>query len=187
MSHYDAYFLSPQLGGGIGPLYRTPIYIQRGRGLGSAFRGLLRLIFPSIKSAGTALLKEAGSAGLNVLSQLNSRPIEEVLKSQAKKSFSNLSIKAENKLKKFRDDLQTGSGRGRKRIKRDLIENLPINNLLMASKGSSRRKPSRKVKKRKARKGKVSKKNRVKKGRVVRKKRSSKTARTKYLKQLFAK
>lgn len=184
MSHYDTYFKFPQLGGGIGPLYRAPIYVQRGRGLGSAFKGFLRLIFPSIKSAGSALLKEAASAGLNVLSQHNSAPMKEILKSQAKKSFSNLSLKAEDKLKRLRNEMQTGSGS--KRIKRDLNRNSGINNSLMALKASSKRRPRRKVK-RKARKSRVLKKNRVKKGRVSRKKKTSKASRSTYLKKLFNK
>lgn len=58
MSHYDRFFAGAQIGGSsgnVGPLFRTKIHYQRGRGLSDVFRGVFRFIKPFLVSGGKAL------------------------------------------------------------------------------------------------------------------------------------
>ena len=68
MSRYEQYFLS-QAGSGIGHVYAGAPH-QRGFGIGTWFRGVLRAVYPLLRSAGSSLLGEVGRAGSNVLSDV---------------------------------------------------------------------------------------------------------------------
>lgn len=108
MSRYDRYFLN-QIGGApeIGPVYRRHAFIQRGRGLGNIFTNLIKFLRPYIYSGTKAVGQEVLRSGSEILGNLGTQPIQELLKSQRDKSVKNLALKAEHKLNKL-----NSSGRG---------------------------------------------------------------------------
>lgn len=212
MSHYEAYFLGHQRGGNIGQLYRTPLYIQKGRGLGNLFRGVQRLygviapyLKPYLRKAGIALGGETQRLASQVLQNFGTEPIGKILRKEGKKSLMNLTEKAENKLKELRSGLQQGSGRRKPLIKHDLaltshipgLDSHQIRPMKRVSKKSKNIK-KRKVKsgKKRVKKRKTSKRKRAVKAKVfksrprkksgkVTKKRGASLEKKQFLKQLF--
>lgn len=120
MSHYDRYFSKRQIGRGvddIGRVYRAPqFHFQRGRGLSDVFGGIIKFITPYLISSSKALGKEALRSGSEILGNLGTKPIGELLKQQKDKSISNLAQKTGNKLKRMGEEM---SGEGIKRRKRN--------------------------------------------------------------------
>lgn len=105
--YYEQYYLN-QIGGEIGPLYRSSFKVQRGRGLGGFFSGLWKSIKPLFTSAKPlcykgikAIGKEALDAGVGTLAELGTKPLKEAMMSNIHKAGSNLKRKAEEKLKKL--------------------------------------------------------------------------------------
>lgn len=128
MSHYDSYFAGRQVGFGIediGPVYRSRIHYQRGRGLSDVFSGLIRFVTPYLISGTKAVGKEALRSGSELLANLGSQPIGQMLKQQRDISMQNLSQKAEDKIKQIRSSLMSGKGIKRRRSNvTDLIASL---------------------------------------------------------------
>jgi hypothetical protein len=56
---YTRYYMNQAGGGDIGSAYRASFRIQRGRGIGSFFRGLFRLVKPLLYSGARVFGKEA--------------------------------------------------------------------------------------------------------------------------------
>lgn len=128
MSHYDSYFSNTQVGGSladIGRVYRAPHnHLQRGRGFGTILSGIMRFISPYLLSGSKAIGKEALRSGSEILSNIGTMPIGELLKQQGKKSVKNLAEKSSNKLKTFSEGIS--GGRVRKRIATDVMKGAAI-------------------------------------------------------------
>ena len=82
-----------------------PVFVgssyQRGHGLGSLFRGLLRFVVPIAKSAGKTLGREALKAGVGVASDLlEGQNAEVVLQKRGKTAVKRIAKKANKKLQK---------------------------------------------------------------------------------------
>lgn len=107
-----------QSGGGItdiGAIYKTPLVIQRGRGIGDVFSGLGRYLRPMFISGLSALKDQALTTGKGILNDIwNQKPLTDILKDQTIDAMQGLADKAVNKVKR---KMQGGSGR-RKSIKR---------------------------------------------------------------------
>jgi hypothetical protein len=68
MDQYTRYYVNQSGGGsGIGPVYRAIFMVQRGKGLGSFFRGLFRFVKPLLYSGAKAVGKEALKTGSNII------------------------------------------------------------------------------------------------------------------------
>lgn len=135
-SRYTQYYLS-QVGrglGDVGPLYKTPIILQHGRGgIGNLFKGLFRYLRPSLFAGAKAVLKQTRDVGQNVLKDYGTKPISSLIKEHGHKAVQELAKKGVDKL--FR--MQGGSGQ--KRIKRQRG-----GNILQTLSTSKRRKKTKK-------------------------------------------
>lgn len=69
-NHYEAYYLA-QAGSGISRVY-TGTPHQRGSGIASFLKCIVRTVYPLIKDAGSAVLGEAARAGVKVLDDVTS-------------------------------------------------------------------------------------------------------------------
>ena len=87
------------------PVYRSYIGLQRGRGLGSLFSGLIKVLVPTLKTAGRTALKiskhpltrqigkHVGKVAVGTLSDVHSgTPIKESLKRRLKEEGSAFAI-----------------------------------------------------------------------------------------------
>ena len=75
-----------QLGGASFPVYRGLPY-QRGAGLGSIFRGILRFVLPFAKSAGKTVGREALRSGASIVQDLlEGEPLEASVKQRAEQA-----------------------------------------------------------------------------------------------------
>lgn len=102
---YDHYY-SHQAGSGIGIVYKG-VPFQRGHGIGSFLGGLFRSVLPLLSSGFKTVGKEALDAGVGLLSDMvNSRPIDNSIRSRFKEASTNLKRKADEKI----DSLMSGSG-----------------------------------------------------------------------------
>ena len=97
-------------GGGVGPIYSVPPFVQRGHGLGSLLGGLFRsvrpLFFSGLRTAGKALGREALRTGGKILTDIADNPdtgIKEIISKHVQSTVQNLGTK------------MTGRGRKRKR------------------------------------------------------------------------
>ena len=95
-------------GGGVGPIYSVPPFVQRGHGLGSLLGGLFPsirpLFFCGLRTAGKALGRDALRTGGKIVTDIAENPqtgIKEINSKQVQSTVQNLSTKM--------------SGRGRKR------------------------------------------------------------------------
>ena len=97
-------------GGGVGPIYSVPPFVQRGHGLGSLLGGLFRKIrpffFSGLRIDGKALGREALRTGGKILTDIADNPqtgIKEIISKHVQSTVQNLGAK------------MTGRGRKRKR------------------------------------------------------------------------
>lgn len=119
---YDEYFLT-QAGAGISNVYAGSRHMrghgisatfagttrmQRGTGIADFLKGLLRTLFPVVRSAGRAVVNEAARAGLNVLSDVTSgeTTLRDSVRNRAAETGNVLKEKLERKTKQ----LQAGEG-----------------------------------------------------------------------------
>jgi hypothetical protein len=108
---WQSFFLSQQHGGAI-PGFEGMRY-QRGSGLGSLFRGFLRMILPAAKTLGKSAVKAIGREALSSGSELagdvlRGEDIKVALKKRGRNAAGNLLTKAGQKLS------QAGSGKVQK-------------------------------------------------------------------------
>lgn len=117
--HYESFFEN-QIGYGlsdVGPYMRINRRTQRGGSVGSVLKSLWSMLSPYLVSSGKAIGAEALRGGSEVLSKLGTDSVANLVKHQQKKSFENLTSKAEDRLKRMRESRQSGSGIKRKRAK----------------------------------------------------------------------
>ena len=115
---WHSYYLgqAKQSGHGLSGFEGAPY--QRGYGLGSFFRGLLRMIVPVAKSVGKSAIKAVGkealAAGANITGDLvRGRTFKDSVKEHGRKAAGNLLTKAGTKVKG-----QAGGKLGRRVVKR---------------------------------------------------------------------
>lgn len=116
-SYYTQYYLR-QKGAGlsdIGPLYKTPVFYQRGSGIGSFFSGLFKHLKPLVSSGIDALKNQSLKTSSAILNDIGKKPFKEILKEQGKVAVKDLTEKGINKLKRMNE--QKGGSR-KKHIKR---------------------------------------------------------------------
>jgi len=93
----------------VGPVYRASFRVQRGNGIGSFFRGLLRFVKPLLYSGAKAVGKEALKTGSSIIPNMINRELEEPVCV----SFKNRFIEAKNLEQKIKN--MTGAGLSLKR------------------------------------------------------------------------
>lgn len=99
-------YYSVQVGSGlkdIGPLYHNARFVQHGRGFGSFFESLFTYLKPVFKSGLNALKDSALKTGTSLLSEVGSRPLNEIFIEHGKKFKEDLGSKLKRKF-------QDGSG-----------------------------------------------------------------------------
>lgn len=99
-------YYSVQVGSGlkdIGPLFYNTRFVQQGRGFGSFFETLFTYLKPVFKSGLNALKDSALTTGSSILSEVGSRPLNEILIDHGKKFGNDLGSKLKRKF-------QDGSG-----------------------------------------------------------------------------
>lgn len=116
MPRYEQYLLQQSQTGGslgdLGQIYRGNSWgaYQRGRGLGDYFTSFYRLVRPYLASGLKAVTTEMARGGAEVLGNLGTRPIGDLLRQQRDIGLQNLASKASNKLNQL-----SSLGRGVKR------------------------------------------------------------------------
>lgn len=113
----------------IGKLYKTNrVYqngfgeltpVQRGDGLASLIRNFYQLAYPLIKSGFSALGTEAKTAGKNILRDITTKPITDLIKQHGTEAFTNLKDKVNEEMKK-----KNMHGKGIKKQKKKKINKL---------------------------------------------------------------
>lgn len=150
MSHYETYFSRSQTGRGIsdiGTIYRSNYHLQRGKGLSDVFAGLYKFISPFILRGTKALGKEALRTGSEVLSNIGTHPIKNLLSEQRDKSLKNLTAKAGVGLKRMGAEIASGSGFRTKKAKIGVIHTLKSVPIRRARKSICKSKTKKKTKK----------------------------------------
>lgn len=107
--------------GDIGPIYRGPSVLQKGRGIGSFFSGLGRFLKPLFISGLDALRDQSLKTGQNILRDIGSKPLRNIIKEQTIDVAQGLADKAVTKLKR---KMQGGSGKAIKRRKQNAKKHL---------------------------------------------------------------
>ncbi|MCP4458742.1 MAG: hypothetical protein GY816_12075 [Cytophagales bacterium] len=103
----------PHQRGGNLPAFEGYAY-QKGHGLGSLFKGLLRMITPIAKQAGKAVGKQALHAGASIMEDYASGAnLKESAEKHVKRGARALAKKAAKKVR-MRKDVQGGGGLGRR-------------------------------------------------------------------------
>jgi hypothetical protein len=79
MDQYTRYCVNQSGGGEIGPVYMASFRVQRGKVIGSFFRGLFQSVKPLLFTAAKALGREALKAGSNIITDIiNNEPEQPV-------------------------------------------------------------------------------------------------------------
>lgn len=93
----------------IGPLYRQPLFHQKGSGVGGFFTTVLKYLSPLAASGLTALKEQAIRSGKEILSEIGSKPFKDILQDRGRQAVSDLTVKGLDKLKRAASR-QKGSG-----------------------------------------------------------------------------
>lgn len=103
-----------QIGSGlsdIGLIYRNPIRMQRGRGVGSVFAGLWRHLAPLAMSGLKALGRQSLQTGVDVLGDMQKgKDWQSALKERSNLAGQNLAQQGINKLQRLQRKKQVGKG-----------------------------------------------------------------------------
>ena len=89
-------YYTVQVGSGlkdIGPLYHNARFVQQGRGFGSFFETLFTYLKPVFKSGLNAIKDSALKTGTSIITEVGSRPLNEILIDHGKKFGEDLSSK----------------------------------------------------------------------------------------------
>lgn len=117
---YTRYY-NNQAGGNvhnIGEIYHAPRIIQYGRGIGSLFTSLLSHLKPLFKSGVNALKNKSFEIGKEILEEIGTKPMKDILINKGRKVVNNIKDSAIEKL----NSLQKGRG---KRIKLKRLKQKP--------------------------------------------------------------
>lgn len=118
MDTYYTRYYSRQYGGSlsdIGPIYKSPVFYQKGSGVGSFFTGLFKYLKPAISSGFDALRHQSMRTGKAIINDVGSKHIKDILKEHGKIAVQELAEKGINKLKRMCK--QSGGGGAKKRKK----------------------------------------------------------------------
>lgn len=118
-------YYSMQTGAGIkdiGPLYHNYRFVQQGSGFGNIFGTIYRFFRPMLNSGIKTLRNQAIKTGVSVLSELGSRPINEIITEHGKKAVDELHSKYKKKFQEGSGLIFSGvaSKKPMKKIKNDL-------------------------------------------------------------------
>lgn len=155
MSHapYTKYY-TQQAGSGltdIGVLYKSPRYIQKGRGIGDFFGSVYRGLQPLITS-GLSVLKDEGlKTTASIINNIGRKPLDDILKEEGRRVVHSLADRGINKMCSGRQ-----GGKGIKRKRRSTRTHLR----------SKRKRVYTGGRKRKTRKSRTSKRNTLRKRRL---------------------
>lgn len=156
-SYYDQYYVK-QAGSGladIGGFYRSPVFLQRGRGIGNFFSGVYKYIAPFLTPGLHALKEQAIKSTSAALSDIGKKPLKRILSEQGKIALNDLTERGYNKFKRMQ--------KGGRRIKRRKVSKK--SHSIVKRKRKRTRKTARKTGKKIHRKTK--KRRGVKRGRFV--------------------
>lgn len=109
------HYYQKQIGGGIndiGELYQAPLFLQRGRGIGSFFSGLIKNLKPLFKSSVNALKEQGVKSANAIVRDLGNKPLKQILKEHGKTAATDLMNRSINRLNRGK---QQGSGKAIKR------------------------------------------------------------------------
>lgn len=123
MDTYYTRYYSRQYGGSlsdIGPIYKSPVFYQKGSGVGSFFTGLFKYLKPAISSGFDALKHQSVRTGKAIINDVGSKPLKEILKEHGKIAVQELAEKGINKLKRMRKQSGGGGGGGVKKRKKHI-------------------------------------------------------------------
>jgi hypothetical protein len=87
-------------------VYKREVFYQSGRGFSGIFTGLMKYLTPFLISSGKYLSGEAARAGKEILSDIATRPLTELLNEQKIKALDNILTKSEDKLKELRTNMK---------------------------------------------------------------------------------
>lgn len=105
-SVYTSYYMNQCGGGEIGRLYVPDFLgVQRGSGLGSIFGGLIRFLKPLFMKGLSALGTQAVKTGTEILSDIGTKPIKDILITRGLQAKQEIQNKLKNKFHKM-----TGEG-----------------------------------------------------------------------------
>jgi hypothetical protein len=106
---------------GIGPIYSTSPFLQRGHGIGNFLGGLFSFIKPMLWSAGKAVGQEALRAGGNILTDMaeNKSPARDIVSRHVTASTQNLAQKLRGGGRKRK----AASAKNHVRLKRPRLQN----------------------------------------------------------------
>lgn len=97
----------------IGRIYKGPVFVQRGRGIGSIFAGLWKHIAPIAVSGLKTLGKQSLKTGGHVLNDLSKgKKLKNVLTDRGRQAAADLTQKGINKLSRMGQPQQYQSGKG---------------------------------------------------------------------------
>lgn len=131
---YTSYYLKQSGGGEIGNVYRSDYYgVQRGRGLGSILGGLIRILKPLFSRGLNAVKNQAIKTGTDILSDIGSKPIKDIIINRGQEAKKALTEKAIQKINAMSGDgiIYKESGIG------DFIRTPSLNNTTSKKKRAS--------------------------------------------------
>lgn len=143
---------------GIGPLYHNSRFVQRGSGFGSFFGALYSFFKPLLHSGLSALQNQAVKTGSEILNDLGSRPLKDILQSRGYQAKEELKSKLKRKFQEgsglmFADIAQkkrTKRARRTKRVKRLKKKSIKVNRNKKRRQSSTKAKKARTSKKKSA-------------------------------------
>ena len=102
LDRYTRYYVNQSGGGGeIGPVYRDSFRMQRGNGMGTFFRGVLRSVKLILYSGAKAVGKEALKTGSHIITDILIKEPEQLVGDIFKTRFSEAKGILEEKIKKM--------------------------------------------------------------------------------------
>jgi len=100
MDRYKHYYVNQSGGGEIGPVYRTSFKMERGNGIGSFFRGLVRFVKPLSYSGAKAVGKEELKIVSNIITYIVNKKPEQPLGAIFKNRFREAKGNLQGRLKR---------------------------------------------------------------------------------------
>ena len=138
-------YYTVQVGSGlkdIGPLYHNTRFVQQGRGFGSFFETLFTYLKPVFKSGFNALKDSALKTGTSIISEVGSRPFNEILIDHGKKFGEDLSSKMKRKFQDGSGLMFAGAAK-----KKVCKKGIKVKQIKKNNQSSKKRKPRKSIKK----------------------------------------
>lgn len=163
-------YYTVQIGSGlkdIGPLYHNYRFVQQGRGFGSFFETLFSYLKPVFKSGVNALKDSALKTGSSILSEIGSRPLNEIFIDHGKQFGQDLGSKLKRKFQDGSGLMFAGAAKTNKVFSKGIKVKQRKKNNQSSLKRKQRKLSKRKLSKRKLTKNKSNKKSKNRKTRIL--------------------